>query len=133
MSEPDYVEITRQIYTEWGRGNFRAGAERYGDQTVLVMPPEFPEAGTYRGLEGIRGYMRDFLGAWELVVIEGTSFLAAGDSVVVDVNQRATGRGSGVPVELRYFHVWTFRGDMIVSIETFQDRSDALEAVGLRE
>jgi hypothetical protein len=37
------------------------------------------------------------------------------------------------PVELRYFQVWTFRGSTVQRIESIQDRSDALEAVGLRE
>jgi ketosteroid isomerase-like protein len=132
MSERN-LEIVREIYSEWGRGNFRAGTERYDANTVLVMGPEFPEAGAHRGPEEIRGYMRRFLGAWESVVVDGESFLEAGESVVVGVHQRATGKGSGAPVELRYFHVWSFRGDTVMRIETIQDRSDALEAVGLHE
>lgn len=77
--------------------------------------------------------MRHFLGVWERVVIEGESLLAAGESVVVGVRQRATGKGSGVPVELRYFQVWTFDGDRVARFESIQERSDALEAAGLRE
>ena len=127
------LEIVREIYGKWGRGNFRAGMERYDERTVLVMRPEFPDAGTYRGPEGISGYMRTFLGAWERVVIEAESFREAGDRVLVGVYQRATGRGSGVPVELRYFHLWSFDGNAIVGLETIQDRSDALEAAGLGE
>jgi ketosteroid isomerase-like protein len=101
--------------------------------TALVLRPEFPEAGAHRGPEAIGAYMKRFLGAWERVVIEGESFLAAGDSVVVGVHQQATGKGSGAPVALRYFQVWTFRGSTVQRIESIQDRSDALEAVGLRE
>ncbi|MGZ8667133.1 MAG: nuclear transport factor 2 family protein [Solirubrobacterales bacterium] len=132
MSERN-LEIVRQIYSEWARGNFRAGPEHYDADTVLVLRPEFPEAGAHRGPEAMRAYMTRFLEAWESVVIEGESFLEAGDSVVVGVHQQAKGKGSGAPVRLRYFHVWTFHGSTVQRIESIQDRSDALEAAGLRE
>jgi ketosteroid isomerase-like protein len=57
----------------------------------------------------------------------------AGDSVVVQVHQRGVGLSSGVVTELRYFQVWTFRGDSIIRIESIGEREQALEAVGLRE
>jgi hypothetical protein len=40
---------------------------------------------------------------------------------------------SGVPVELRYFTVWSFRGNKVIRIENFRERGEALEAVGLSE
>jgi ketosteroid isomerase-like protein len=127
------VEIVRQIYSEWGRGNFRAGTELFDPRTQLVLRPPLPEAGTYHGPEEIRGYMLGFLEAWDNAAIEGESFIAAGDSVVVGVHQHATGTESGIPVELRYFQVWTFRGGTVARIESISERSDALEAAGLLE
>jgi ketosteroid isomerase-like protein len=73
-------------------------------------------------------------GEWEgALVSEGEEFRDAGDSVVVRVNQRATGRESGTPVHLRYFQIWTFRGASVIRIESVIERPDALEAAGLRE
>jgi len=40
---------------------------------------------------------------------------------------------SGAPSELRYFQVWTFRGEMVIRIDALLTRAEALEAVGLRE
>jgi hypothetical protein len=40
---------------------------------------------------------------------------------------------SGVPVELRYFTVWSFRGSKLIRIENFRERGEALEAAGLSE
>jgi len=40
---------------------------------------------------------------------------------------------SGVPVELRYFTVWSFRGNKLIRIENFRERGEALEAAGLSE
>jgi hypothetical protein len=36
MSEEN-VEVLRRIYGEWGRGNFREGAELYDPQVLLVV------------------------------------------------------------------------------------------------
>jgi hypothetical protein len=34
---------------------------------------------------------------------------------------------------MRYFQVWSFRGDKVIRLESFRERVDALEAAGLRE
>jgi ketosteroid isomerase-like protein len=128
------VETVRRIYGEWGLGNFRAGTELYDPHVLLVVRPDFrPTAGVYCGADQITGYMRDLLAEWDGFVIAGEEFLDAGDSVVVRVDQRATGKGSGTPVHAGYFQVWTFRGPSVIRIESILERSDALEAAGLRE
>ncbi len=132
MSE-DNVEIVRRIYDEWGRGNFRAGAELFDRYTLFVVRPDVPEAGAYRGPEEIGNFMKGFLVAWEKMVVKGEEFVAAGDSVIVAVHQQATGKGSGASVENHYFQVWTFRGGAVVRIENFVNRFEALEAAGLSE
>ena len=35
------VEVVRRVYDEWGRGNFREGAELYDPHVLLVLRPEF--------------------------------------------------------------------------------------------
>jgi ketosteroid isomerase-like protein len=128
------VELVRRIYECWGRGDFRAGGELYDPYVLLVLRPEFPEAGAYCGPDEIRKYMRDdFLADFESAAIAGEQFLDAGDSVVVRVNQRATGPESRAPVEMRYHQIWTFRGRSVIRIESVMERTDALEAVGLSE
>jgi ketosteroid isomerase-like protein len=111
--------------------NFRAGTEVLDRETVLVLRSPLPEAGTYRGAEEIRGYMLGFLETWDEAVIEGENFTAVGDNVVVGVHQRATGIESGIPVEMRYFQVWTFRGATVLRIESIRERGEAFDAAGL--
>jgi ketosteroid isomerase-like protein len=126
------VDTVRRIYARWGRGDFRAGAELYDPYVLLVLRPDFPDARAYLGPGEIRRYMReDFLADWEGAVIVGEEFLDAGDSVVVRVNQQATGPGSGASVALRYYQVWTFRGTSVIRIESIKEREDALRAAGL--
>lgn len=93
------MEIVRQIYDRWARGDFRAGSELFDPWVVLVLRREFPDAGAYLGPEQISGYMRRFLEGWDHAAIEGEEFIAAGESVVVRVHQQASGVKSGVPVD----------------------------------
>jgi ketosteroid isomerase-like protein len=126
------LEIVRGIYERWGRGDFRAGFELYDPYIQLVLGPEFPDAHAYCGPDEIRRYMReDFLTDFEHATISGEEFLEAGDSVVVRVHQQAAGAGSGAPVALRYYQVWTFRGRSVIRIESIREREDALAAAGL--
>ena len=75
----------------------------------------------------------DFLADFEGAAITGEEFLDAGDTVVVRVNQQATGAGSGAAVGMRYYQLWTFRGSSVIRIESIREREDALEAAGLRD
>jgi ketosteroid isomerase-like protein len=98
---------------------------------ILVLHPDFPEAGYYVGPEAIAEYMRDLLASFTDFSIEGEEFMEAGDSVLVGVCQRGVGRNSGAVTDHRYFQVVTFRGGKIIRIESIRGREDALAAVGL--
>lgn len=122
----------RRIYERWAQGDFSAGTDLYDPHVVLVLRPEFPESGPHFGRDAIRKYMReDFLRDFAGATISGEEFLEAGDSVVVRVDQRASGPRSGAAVRMRYFQVWTFRGDSVVRIESIMERADALQVAGL--
>jgi ketosteroid isomerase-like protein len=128
------VDTLRAVYEEWARGNFRAGVDLY-DEHVLYLPVGgLPDVvAPHIGPEGIREYMRGQLQAWTRLTIAGEEFIEAGDSVVVAAHWVAVGKESVAPVEARLFHVWTFRGAAVTRLELFRHRSEALEAVGLRE
>ena len=132
MSE-EHLEIVRRIYREWGQGRFRAGTELFDPSVLLVLRPEFPDAGDYLGVEEVGEYMRGFLEDWDHAAIEGEEFIEAGDTVVVGVHQRAVGKGSGIETDMRYYQLWTFRSEKVIRIESVMERDDALEAAGLSD
>ncbi len=127
------VQAVRAIYDEWGKGDFRAGVERLDPGVRFSLRPEFIDAGVFVGPEGVGEYMRGFLAAWTNLTIAAEELIEAGDSVVAAVRQRGVGVESDVTVEMRYFQIWTFRGEMVVRLENIWDRAQALEAVGLSE
>jgi ketosteroid isomerase-like protein len=127
------VEIVRDIYERWREGDFRASVEVLDPLVLFVMRREFPDPGTYLGLERLAEYMRGFLEPWRRITIEAEDITDAGDSVVVAVRQRGVGGESGAPTEFRYFQVWSFRGRKVIRLEGFRERAEAFEAAGLEE
>ena len=127
------VQAVRGIYERWSKGDFREAVDFFDPLILLVMRPEFPDAGTYLGIERLAEYTRGFLEPWTRIMIEADEIADIGDSVVVGVNQSGVGIESGAAVEFRYFHVWSFRGGKVIRLETFRERAEAFEAAGLRE
>jgi ketosteroid isomerase-like protein len=125
-----HVEILTRVYAAWERGDFAAEVDIFEQHAVLVIDREIPDSGVYVGTEGVRSYMTRFLDAWEALTIGAESFREAGDTVLVKARQAGTGKGSGVPTTLNYCHLWTFRGDKVVRLETILDEEKALEAIG---
>src|SRR5688572_521970 len=110
------VEAVRAVYERFSQGDFRASADLLDPHVVLVLlAPEFAPAmvaGTGEalyGVEAVATYTRGILEVMADVAMEAEEIIEAGDSVVVRVRQRGVGRSSGVPTELRYFTVWSFR------------------------
>jgi uncharacterized protein len=131
------VETIRRVYDAFARGDFRSALDIYDRHVVLLQGDDanvfgLDVSGVYWGVDGLKEYMRQVFETWSSVRIEAEEIITAGDSVVAAILMRVVGRGSGVPTELRYFHVWTFRGDSVIRLELVPTREEALEAVGLR-
>jgi ketosteroid isomerase-like protein len=126
----EHVEIIRGVYERWSQGDFRTGVDVLDPLVVFVLSSDFPDAGTYLGVERLAEYTRGLLEPWSRFTIAAEEIADVGDSVVVAVLQRGVGGGSGVDSEFRYFQVWSFRGAKVIRLENFRERAEALEAVG---
>jgi ketosteroid isomerase-like protein len=127
------LEALRAVYERWSEGDFRSSVDVFDPLVLFVMRPEFPDAGTYLGTERLAEYTRGFLEPWVRITIEAEEITDVGDSVIVAVRQRGVGAESGAGTELRYFHLWTFRGRKVIRLESIRERRQALEATGLGE
>jgi uncharacterized protein len=90
------------------------------------------EAGIYRGYDACRGFWSTFLDTFDRVTVAPDEFIDSGDHVVVPNRALARGRG-GIEVAARSAAVVTLRDGRIVAWRLYQERAEALEAVGLRE
>lgn len=126
--------------SEENEGDFRASADLLDPHAVMVLPkagdrgPETPESGLFVGSEAIALHTRDsLLKPWADFTMDAEEIVEAGDGVLVRVRQRGVGKTSGVPVELRYFTLWSFRAGKVIWIQSFRDRAEALDAAELPE
>ena len=100
---------------------------------VEVRDHDIPDAGSYRGLDGVARWLRQWGEAWESFELGPTRFIDAGDKVVGLFTLTATGKGSGVKVERDDAIVWTLRDGKIVELDYFNNTPDALAAAGLAQ
>ena len=92
-----------------------------------------PGPSTRRGPDGVREFFRDWVGAFESWGYEAEELVDAGDAIVVQLHQWGRGKGSGATVENRFWQVWTVRDGKVVRATHHAEKTQALEAAGLRE
>ncbi|TMK97621.1 MAG: hypothetical protein E6G34_07905 [Actinobacteria bacterium] len=106
---------------------------RLDEEFELRLPGDYPEGQSiFRGREGFRRLlvmMRDVWAEWR---VEPERFFDAGDKVVVFTRVVARGSASRVPIELPVAYVWSIKEARLTSARVYLDRSEALEAVGLK-
>jgi ketosteroid isomerase-like protein len=90
-----------------------------------------PQRGIYR-LDQMRSFFADFADTFESIRIEVDEFIDAGEHVVTPQTGYVRGR-DGIEATARITLLWTIRDAAIVRLCLYQERQEALEAVGLRE
>ena len=96
------------------------------DLTARVLNPD-----RYRGREGIQRFMSELDEIWEEVEFEPDEPVDAGGRVLVPLQVRLRGRGSGLPMEDRIFQVWSIRAGKVAAVRVFTDRDEARAFAGL--
>lgn len=112
MSEEN-VKRLRAVYTEWAKGNFRAGGEHFAPDAVLEQIAE--PGSVYRGRDAIAGYIREFLAQWSEFRIEAEEVVDAGVVVIVAERQYAPGKASGVETETTWTELDLDAAELLVS------------------
>jgi len=128
------VEIVKEIYAQWARGNMSAGVEMF--DTEIAFESFMPDANDRvlaDGPEEIAAFMREFLAQWADYRLIGEEFREVGTKVFVAGRQAARGKLSGVEVEQPMLSVWTFRDGKVVGLRFTPFREEALNAVGLSD
>jgi ketosteroid isomerase-like protein len=104
------------------------------EEFELHLPPDYPEGEpVFRGRGGFDQLIAMLSETWSEWRLEPERFLDAGDRVVVFARIVGMGEASGAPFELETTHVWTIHAGRATSVRAYRDRSEALEAAGLRE
>ena len=130
------MEIVRAIMDAQAQGDWSAVFARYHpqiewDQSRNRLAFDLPPVS--KGHEGVRDWFRRSATAFGSVEYEHEDLIDAGDQVVQFFRMRVRGRGSGIELEGPLAQVWTLAGGLVVRVEFFEDRAQALKAAGLSE
>ncbi len=88
--------------------------------------------GVYHGRDGVVRGVRELQDVFDELHAVPEEYFIAGDYAVVFVRLRGRAKGSGVPIDAPYAHVWRFRGAQVDLWHAYSDRDAALRAVGLK-
>jgi ketosteroid isomerase-like protein len=131
------VAIVQRIYEAAARRDEVAAFEVYAEDIVWDMSnwrrAFLYSRPIYHGHEGVRDAWREGLSAFSEIDFEAKDLVDAGDRVLAVVAERERGRASGVPVEASHLAVWTLSDGKVTRLQVFDDRQQALDAVGLRK
>ena len=86
----------------------------------------------YVGREGWSEFIAGATEAWESVTIEPKEIIEMGDRILSIDRWVFRGR-DGIEIERELPTLFTFRDDLIVRVDGFTDRAEALKAAGLME
>ena len=87
---------------------------------------------TYRGREGVRRRLEDWLASFDEYRYDVRRIIdCGGDRVLVEAVEIARGAVSGAKIHSTHYELLTIRDGLIVRIQEFYDEGDALEAAGL--
>jgi ketosteroid isomerase-like protein len=126
---PDAAEIVRNALRTWRRTG--EPAWELCDEQIEVHDHDIMDAGEYRGRAGVERWLRDWESAWSAFSMEAEEFVIAGENrVVVFVRMRATGRESSASVERADALLYELRDGLIVRLDYYNDRGEALAAAG---
>jgi ketosteroid isomerase-like protein len=88
----------------------------------------------YVGHAGVRRFFGEWLEVWDDYEVGVDEILEAPDGRVVTLAwQRGRGRHSGLTMDMKWAMISTIRDGKTVRMDNYDDRRQALEAVGLSE
>jgi ketosteroid isomerase-like protein len=102
----------------------------YADPGIVWNPIE--ELPT-QGHDAVRASLARWKAEWDDYEVLPEEFVDGGDRVLATVRVRGRGRGSGVEIDARFYDLYTLRDGMIIRMDQFTERSQALEAAELGE
>jgi ketosteroid isomerase-like protein len=126
-------DFVRRVYEGFNRGELGSALELLDPGFEFREPTDFPGAHEYRGRDGFVEALRNATSVFDDVNVAVERVIEAGDRLVVFIHITGVGKESGAPVQLRAAHVWTMDGGRAVRMRVYLDRTEALEAAGLRE
>ena len=103
-----FRKIERMYELVWRDRDLDAAFAELPDDFEWVVPGH-PGGPVLHGRDAVTDFFRDWMDEWEDPEADWTLDQTRPDTVLALATTRGRGRASGVPVELTFAQVWTFR------------------------
>ncbi len=125
MSEQQNLEIVRQGYDAFGRGDIPALLDLLDPQVTWVTPgpADLPTAGSRRGHAAVGEFFQSLASLMDVLRMEPREFIAQGDRVVVVGDDEVRVKATGATLTGRWTHLFTVREGKVVAFEEMSDVS----------
>jgi len=130
----EQLDSLRRLTEAFGRRDFDRAIQGFAEDVELRPAVEGIDVDTLvRGRVELRGFWEQISEAWETLTFELTEVREApGDRLVAFERWHVSGR-EGLELDFEIITVYTFRDALIVRIDGFRDKAEALAAIGLSE
>ena len=87
----------------------------------------------YLGRDGARELFEAFNDDWQSMIVEIKETVHAPENRLLAVEHWQTGGRYGIELDAEITDLYVFRDGLIIRVDGFRDKAEALEAAGLRE
>ena len=130
MPEADF-EVIQRAWDGFTRGDIEGVLEELDPNVELVPFGAKMEGKSYRGHDGVREWWREIQANWAEFQTLPEEFRRVEDRILVFGQWIARGRTSGVSLGVAATWIVDVRDGKIVRWQTYTDREEALEALGI--
>jgi ketosteroid isomerase-like protein len=127
------VQTVRALYAAWQRDGFGVVPELMDPEIEWVNPAYAVEPGTRHGYDEFAAAARALLEIYRDYRVSAIEVYDVGDRVAVRARVATRSKGNDVPVDADRGYVFDLRDGKVMRFAWFNDPTEAIEAVGLRE
>jgi ketosteroid isomerase-like protein len=128
------VEIIQRLYEAFSRRDFDDAVQylhRHFEISPAISGPDWLDQ--YRGHDGAKEFWEAITEVWEMATVEFKEAIEAPENRIVAVERWRTVGRDGIEIDFQLTEVYAFRDGLIVRIDGFLDKAEALEAAGVSE
>jgi ketosteroid isomerase-like protein len=127
------VERLLAAYDRFNAGDKEPSLDYWHEDAEYIASSDDPDSDTHRGIEAIREQFARWVEAYPDLRVEPLEVKSNGDMIFVWVRFIGHGAASGLPIEMELAHVSSVRDGKTIRLVEYNDRAEALTAVGLTE